>query len=335
MSEPYSAIAPMEPPTQPYKDRSGGLVAFGVMTLLLGVLAGLFVPLMFIGQAMAAKVNHTPTDFSLILPAIGIYGIMAVVLVWLGIGSIKARRWARALMLIFSWSWLVTGVIAVTVMAFVMPKILAGLPANAAPGQPAMPPEAMAAVLIGSFVVYGVMFVVLPAIWTIFYQSRHVKMTCERRDPIPRWTDACPLPVLGLCLWLWISVPMLLILPISGHGVMPFFGVFLTGLPGTVFCLVMAALWTYAGWLLYRLDSRGWWLIFIAMCVFMVSGGLTFARHDMLEMYQLMNYPKAQLDQIQQSGLLEGNRMSWLMSLSAVPFLGYLLFIRKLLRPKV
>jgi len=68
----------MEPATQPYKDRSGGLVAFGVMTLLLGVLAGLFVPLMFIGQAMAAKVNHTPTDFSLILPAIGIYGIMAV-----------------------------------------------------------------------------------------------------------------------------------------------------------------------------------------------------------------------------------------------------------------
>jgi len=96
----------------------------------------------------------------------------------------------------------------------------------------------------------------------------------------------------------------------------------------------MAALWTYAGWLLYRLDSRGWWLVFIAMCVFMVSGCLTFERHDMLEMYQLMNYPKAQLDQIQQSGLLEGNRMSWLMSLSAVPLLGYLLFIRKFLRPK-
>ena len=47
-----------------------------------------------------------------------------------------------------------------------------------------------------------------------------------------------------------------------------------------------------------------------------------------------MNYPKAQLDQIQQSGLLEGSRMSWLMSLSAVPLLGYLLFIKKFLRPK-
>jgi hypothetical protein len=324
----------MEPAPMPYKDRSGGLVAFGVMTLLLGVLAGLFVPLVFLGQAMAAKANHTPPDFSLILPAIGIYGVMAVVLVWLGIGSIKARRWARALMLIFSWSWLVMGVIAVTVMALVLPKMLASLPANAAPGQPAVPPEAMTAVLVATFVIYGVMFVVLPAIWTIFYQSRNVKLTCERRDPIPRWTDACPLPVLGLCLWLWISVPMLLLMPISGHGVVPFFGIFLTGLPGTVFCLVMATLWTYAGWLLFRLDSRGWWLIFIAMCVLTVSGVLTFARHDTLEMYQLMNYPKAQLDQIQKSGLLAGNRMSWLMSLSVLPFLGYLLFIKKFLRSK-
>jgi hypothetical protein len=34
MNEPYSAIAPMEPAPMPYKDRSGGLVAFGVMTLL-------------------------------------------------------------------------------------------------------------------------------------------------------------------------------------------------------------------------------------------------------------------------------------------------------------
>jgi hypothetical protein len=318
----------------PYKDRSGGLVAFGVMTLLMGVLAGLFVPLLLVGQAITAKANHKPPDFSQILPAIGVYGLLAVALVWLGIGSIKARRWARALMLIFSWSWLVMGVIAVTVMAFVLPMILTSLSVNASSGQPAMPREAMTIVLAVTFVIYGVVFVLLPAIWTIFYQSRHVKITCERRDPITRWTDACPLPVLGLCLWLWVSGPMSLLMPISGHGVMPFFGVFLTGLPATVFCLVVATLWTYAGCLLFKLDIRGWWLIFIAMCVFMVSGVLTFTRHDMLEMYQLMNYPKAQLDQIQQSGLLEGNRMIWLMSLSMLPFLGYLLFLKKFFRPK-
>jgi hypothetical protein len=54
----------------------------------------------------------------------------------------------------------------------------------------------------------------------------------------------------------------------------------------------------------------------------------------MLEMYRLMDYPEAQIEQIQKSGLLVGNRMSWLMAFSMLPFLGYLLFIRKFLLRK-
>jgi hypothetical protein len=64
----------------------------------------------------------------------------------------------------------------------------------------------------------------------------------------------------------------------------------------------------------------------------MVSSFLTFPRHDVLEMYRLMGYPEAQIEQIQKSGLLIGNRMTWLMAFSVLPFLGYLLFIRKFLR---
>jgi hypothetical protein len=151
---------------------------------------------------------------------------------------------------------------------------------------------------------------------------------------VTRWTDACPLPVLGLCLWLLFSVPMLLIMPIMGHGVMPFFGMLLTGLPGTLFCLALAVLWGYCAWLLYKLDVRGWWLILIAMVVFMVSAVLTYARHDVIEMYQLMGYPQAQIEQIQKTGLLTGNRMAWMMSFSMLPFLGYIFFIKKYLRAK-
>ena len=36
---------------------------------------------------------------------------------------------------------------------------------------------------------------------------------------------------------------MMLAMPIMGHGVMPFFGTFLTGISGTAFCLALAALW--------------------------------------------------------------------------------------------
>jgi hypothetical protein len=337
MNESIPMTAPVEPTAPAYKDRSTGLMIFGILTLLLGSLAGLLV-LLTLGQAAAAGAMKTPPlSVSTILPMVSIYGVLAVALIWLGIGSIQARRWARALLLIFSWSWLVMGIFVLIAMAFVMPKMLASLAAGGTPDanqNHALPPAAIGIVMVVMFLFFGVFFVVLPAVWTFFYNSRHVKATCETRDPVARWTDACPLPVLALCLWLMCSVPMMLMMPLAGHGVMPFFGMFLTGVPGTLFCLAMAALWTYCAWLLYQLRSPDWWLILTALIVLMASSLVTFARHDLLEMYQLMGYPQAQIDQIQKTGLLVGNRMTWLMSFSALPFLGYLLFVKKYFRGK-
>jgi hypothetical protein len=336
MAEQYPGAAPFEstPLPMPYKDRSTGLVVFGILTILLGCLAGLFVPLMLFGQAASAKATGAAAPFSAILPVVFIYGVLAVALVWLGIGSIMTRRWAGALLLIFSWSWLIMGLFVLLFMFFLIPKMLANLSSGGTTGHPAMPSAAIAGMMVGMFLVFGVLFVILPAVWTFFYNSRHVKATCEARDPVARWTDACPLPVLGCCLWLAFSVPTMLIMPIAGHAVMPFFGIFLTGMPGAMLCLAIAAIWSYAVWSLYKLEPRGWWLILIALCVFMVSALLTYARHDVTEMYRLMGYPEVQIEQMQKSGLLMGNRMMWLMAFFMLPFLGYLLYIRKFLRRK-
>jgi hypothetical protein len=332
MNEQNRGAGPVESTslTMPYKDRSTGLVVFGIFTILLGCLCGLFVPLMLLGQAMAPANAQTP--FSAILPAIFMYGALAVALVWLGIGSIMARRWARALLLIFSWSWLATGLLVMAIMAVVMPKVLGNLPSTGTAGAPALPGAAVDAMLAVMFLVDGFLFIVLPAAWTFFYNSRHVKATCEARNPVACWTDGCPLPVLGLCAWLLFSVPTLLGMPLGGHAVMPLFGMFVTGLPAMAIYFLMAALWAYAAWLLYRLDPRGWWLILIAMIVFMVSGIVTYSHHDILEMYRLMGYPEAQIEQIQKSGLLVGNMMVWMMSIFMAPILGYLFFIKKYFR---
>jgi len=57
MHEQYSDSAPggSTPSPTPYKDRSAGLVIFGILTVLMGCLAALFIPLMLLGQAAAAK----------------------------------------------------------------------------------------------------------------------------------------------------------------------------------------------------------------------------------------------------------------------------------------
>jgi len=40
------------------------------------------------------------------------------------------------------------------------------------------------------------------------------------------------------------------------------------------------------------------------------------------------------MEQMQKTGLLIGNRMCWLMSLSVLPLLGYLFFVKKFLPHK-
>jgi len=281
-------------------------------------------------MALGAKnPNAAATPLSSLVLAILLNGGLAVGLVWLGIGSIKARRWARALLLIFSWAWLMGGIIMTVNMGFFLPKTFENLPAT--PGQPVMPPGAITVMTIVVLLFTSVFFVLLPAIWTFFYASRHVKATCEMRDPVQRWTDACPLPVLALCLWLSFAVPFLLLMPILYHGVMPFFGVLLSGLPGSHLCLAVAALWAYCAWRLYKLDVRGWWFVLIAILLYTVSSVITFMRHDVLEMYHAMGYPQAEIDQIQKVGVFTGNSMVWMTVIFMVPFLGYILFVKKFL----
>ena len=332
MNESYSGAGPLDstPLPVPYKDRSTGLIAFGILTILLGCLCGAFVLLIPVSQMMVPKDQQVP--FSTFIPSLAMYGILGVALVWLGIGSIMARRWARALLLIFSWSWLVMGIFEMVAMAVIMPKAMANMTPPTAAGQPALPAAAMDGVMVFMFVFLGFVFVLLPGLWTFFYNSPHVKATCDARDPVARWTDHCPLPVLALSLWCCFCVPMMLLIPLMDHFVAPFFGMLLTGIPAKLFLVFLGVLWAVAARLLYRLDSRGWWLVLITFGVGMLSTILSFARHDLLEMYRLMDYPQAQIDQIQKSGLLEGNSLVWLMAFFMASFLGYLLFIKRYFR---
>lgn len=315
-------------PTLPYYDRSTGLIVFGVLTIGLGCLAALLCLVIILGAFIQTKAAHVPVSST--IPGLVMYSGLSVVLVWLGIGSILAKRWARNLMLIFSWSWLVTGVFAMILLAVIMPMVMTQLPRPE--GQPAPPPAALWIGMGVVFVFYGFFLIVLPAIWTFFYNSRHVKGTCEWRDPNPGWTDACPLPVLGFCLWTVFSAVVVAAMALSPHGVAPFFGVFLTGLAGRTLYAGIAAIWFIAAGMLYRLDARGWWILFAAFLLFSVSAVVTYATNDMLTLYRLMGYPQEQIDMLGKMTFFKSHAFAWITGLCVLPFLGYLVFIKRYLR---
>jgi hypothetical protein len=316
------------PPPLDSKGRRGGLIVFGILTVLLGCLCTLLVPAMFFSQAMAAK-NGAPLNGSAVVRASVMYGLVAIAFVWLGIGSVMARRWARALLVILSWTWLAIGVVSVCAMAFMVPRFMATMRATTPPGQPEPPQEALWAGLSIVTVMMGVIFVVFPFGWVLFYGSKNVQATCEACDPKVRWTDRCPLPVLAASLWLAVCVPGMLFTVFVRRGVTAFFGTFVTGSLGTVAYIVLALTWGYCAWAFYKLERRGWWILVTALVLLSISSAITYSRHDSSELFALMGYPHQQVARMRKLAFFKGQTAAWIAPAAMAPMLGYLIYLRR------
>jgi len=318
-----------EPPPIPaiadFKDRHGGLIGFGILVILIGCVCALFVPLMILAQTMSARTTGSVHPMPSMVPVVMVYAVLAVVFISLGIGSTMARRWARALLLILASAWLVTGIFMDFVMAVFLPKVFAHIPAG---GEP-MPDATRAVMTIFMLGVFSVVFVILPGLLVLFYRSPHVKATCEARDPVTRWTDACPLPVLALSFFLGYGAVWMIFMLTTYHSVMPFFGRLLSGVPGGTLILLHIALWIYCAWAIYHLKPAGWWIVLIAFGVLLVSSVLTFSQIDLMDMYRLMGYPEQQIERMQQYTFFNGRTMVLFMSVSSLPSLGYLLYVKR------
>ena len=323
-----SPIPPVVPLVPDFKDRRTGLIVFGILEIVLGALAALMIPLMILGQAMAARTNQEAMSARQLAPGMVSYLLISAVLIGVGIGSCKTRRWARALSLVLAWSWLAIGVLSIIMMAFFMPSIVKG-------SQPRGQQVPEAALLIGmlvAMVFMGILFIALPAVLVLFYRSPHVKATCEVRNPSPSWTDACPLPVLGMSLWLGFGAVGALAMPLSMHGVLPVFGKVLSGFAGSLCCVMLALLWGYCAWAVYRLRSAGWWIVLISLCIISVSAWMTFSRIDLAELYRVMGYSERQIDMVKHFSFLQGNRIAYWSVAWIVPMVGFLLFVKHYFR---
>jgi hypothetical protein len=190
----------------------------------------------------------------------------------------------------------------------------------------------MVPLMIVSMLFMGVLFVAVPGVLVFFYQSRHVKATCESRDPSPRWTDACPLPVLGLSLWLGFGAVTILALPLSTHGVLPVFGRLISGFGGSLGCVGLAALWGYSAWAVYRLRAVGWWIVLVSLCMMAASAWVTFTQIDLLQMYRAIGYPERQIEMMKQFSFIQGHGMAYFSVAGAIPMLGFLLFVKRYFR---
>ena len=316
--------APATAPVLP--DRSTGLLVFGILTILLGAVCGLMVVFLFAGQAMVRR-DPGLADPRTLWYSAGFYLALATTFVWLGIGSIRARRWARALLVVVCGSWTAVGLVSVIAMAVTMPQILASSPGP----QGHLAPEAVATIMAISLAFSAVIFLIIPGIWTFFYSRPSVRATCAARDPAPGWTDRCPLPVLAAVIWVAIGVPACLAAPVTGMAVVPLFGHLLTGTPAAIVCVLLGGMLAWIAWGLYRLDGRALRALIAATVLFAVSAVLTYTRYSLRDIYEAMQYSPAQIALMEQYAFPQGF-LTWGVLLWTIPTLVYLACLRGFFR---
>jgi uncharacterized membrane protein len=196
------------------------------------------------------------------VPAVLLYLVLAGIFVILGVGSIRARRWARDLMLSLSWVWLLTGLCSLVLVVVFLPAMLGATTSSA--GLPSGMMQLMMAIIFG---VLTVVYVVLPGAFVLFYRSPHVAATCRARDDRPQWTDDCAPPVLSLAVIWALAAVSVLVMPV---------------------CAALA-------WGTCRRAPWAWWGGLAATVVAAVSTILTFARISLDQFYRALDLPPDQL----------------------------------------
>lgn len=305
-----------------YRDRKTGLVVFGVFEIAAGAFCWLMVPLMAVLLVLPRRGGPPPPH---LLPLmLGVYGLAGTVLIWLGVGSILARRWARALWVCLSGVMFVTGVLVVPYVGYVtvidLPRTMA------AQGGPAMPGAAVAFMQIFMLCVMLVLYIIIPGILLLFYASGNVKRTCEARDPVVRWTDRCPMPVLALSLFTAFGAATMLVLALF-VGVFPLFGVFATGAGGRALMLAYGVVMLYAAWGVYGLRRGAWWLMLAVMVLTMLSSTLTMWHGNLQELYLDLGFD---VRFAIQAGAV-AQRIKWIGVISTVPWLVWAIYVRRYL----
>lgn len=311
--------------TPGFKDRKTGLVVFGILQILLGAFCALMVPFMILAMLVPLLVDSAsapPTNPAMMIPSVLFYVLLAAWFISMGIGSFKARRWARALILTSSWIWLICGICGLISLLLFMPNIYDSMTETAE-----MPRGFILVMKCVMAAFMTIFYVLIPGVLVLFYRSPHVKATCQSRDPQLRWTDKCPLPVLALSMLFTVWAVSMLTMGAYGW-TFPFFGTILTGISGAAVVLTLALCLAYLAWSIYRLSINAWWCALLLTIAWAVSTAVTFSRISIWDLYEKMNMPEEQLESMRQF-MPHDSTMLLMFAISFAAFLAYLLYTKK------
>jgi hypothetical protein len=212
----------------------------------------------------------------------GYYFIAAVVLP-IGYGTWRQKRWARHLTLGLFQGWYILGLplmvafFAVLVSSKDLPWVFAGLTSLLT--------------LAG--------YLIIPILGKRFYNSPITKQLFAKDMSENTWLEGIPVPLVGLG-YVFVLFVLILHTQIFFNGIFPLFGTWLTGLKGIVlidFAMISLAI---VLWGVLRVQPWAWWGGMISFSLLFVSYTLSLVLSSWGEMLEVLNLPAFELQFLDQ-----------------------------------
>ncbi|MHC9544591.1 MAG: hypothetical protein AB9903_34165 [Vulcanimicrobiota bacterium] len=305
-------------------DRSLQIRIAGVLQLLIGLSSTALAVIMiaFGGAALQSSGQAAAGGMSIVVV---VYSVVALFFIITGIEAIRLRRWVRPVILSIMWPVIIFGIMMLILLIFMIPAMKSSIESSGATGP--------VTVLFPSCVcaVPAILFILLPLSLAGLYHGEHVRRYLEYRNPAPSWTDAAPIPVFGLSLWLFLfalnSLAVLLVSKIP-YGLL--FGKMITGPLLIVYFLVQVLVGFSLAYGLYRLKPWAWWSTLIASLIFFsayIVNALFPPSADVLSCASGLPQEQA----VSNVAMLQSLRPPaiFVTVLLAILFTGYLIYIRR------
>jgi hypothetical protein len=170
---------------------------------------------------------------------------------------------------------------------FAVPRIVSSA------GLPDIDPEVERLVLLTTSLFVGLIYVLLPLCFVLFYRSEHVAATCRARDPGPSWVDDRPQGLINLVVVYGLVAVTVLMMPAYDF-FFPLFGLVLSGAPGAVAWAGVLVLFLWLVKSTMRTEEIAWRVSMVASVLGALSSIVTSVLVPYDRLLQSMGLPEAQ-----------------------------------------
>jgi len=269
-----------------YTKKTKLITIIGALMLLAGIAVGFLGPLeMYCFYLFSEGGRFSYEDFgfgsfmfgNIASQIIGYY-LIAAVLIVVGYGHLKMRRWVRKLSLALLWFWLVAGG-TLSVAAFLILSATKELPYEVA---------------LFAIIILGLSYFVLPWLLIKFYNSQKSKEIFSTKEDKHYWTDNISHQLIALCLLYFFYIVVFHIL-ILFKGIYPVFGLFVYGFDGIFLIDISIMCLAFLIWGTLRQRLWAWWGGVIFTGLFAVSTVVTFLRTSYADLLSMLSFPPAEM----------------------------------------